>query len=220
MKEILFEGKVNILKKLLILILMLSLLPVLTIQAEDNQNEEISQKQVQFQNDFRRLWIDHVLWTSNYITSATTAGAEDQKEVLNRLLRNQVEIGDAIKPLYGDEAGTKLTNLLTEHIEIAGQLVNAAIDNNESSVDELNKEWYRNADDIAAFLSSANPNLSQDELDDLLETHLKLVADDLEASINKDWDARIESIDEGVSHIIMMADTISKAVIKQFPDQF
>ncbi len=199
---------------------MISLLPGLTIQAEDNQNEEISQKQVQFQNDFRRLWIDHVLWTSNYITSATTAGAEDQKEVLNRLLRNQVEIGDAIKPLYGDEAGTQLTNLLTEHIEIAGRLVNAAINNEDSSVEDLNKEWYRNAVDIAAFLSSANPNLSQDELDDLLETHLELVADDLEASINKDWDARIDSIDEGVTHIIMMADTISEAVIKQFPDQF
>ncbi|WP_420890103.1 hypothetical protein [Cytobacillus firmus] len=54
----------------------------------------------------------------------------------------------------------------------------------------------------------------------LLYTHLELVTDDLTASLVKDWDARIVSIDEGVSHIIMMADAISDAVVKQFPDKF
>ncbi|MFY2157491.1 hypothetical protein ACOSZF_17810 [Cytobacillus firmus] len=54
----------------------------------------------------------------------------------------------------------------------------------------------------------------------MLYTHLELVTDDLTASLVKDWDARIVSIDEGVSHIIMMADAISDAVVKQFPDKF
>lgn len=207
------------LSNVLILLLILSVLPEISVQAMDDQDEQLSLSQVEFQNDFRRLWIDHVLWTSNYITSATTAGAEDQEQVLARLLKNQEDIGNAIKPIYGDEAGNKLTDLLTEHIEIAGQLVNAAI-NNENNVDELNREWYRNADDIAAFLSEANPNLSEEKLDEFLEKHLELVTDDLVASIEKDWDARIESIDEGVTHIIMMADAISEAVVKQFPENF
>ena len=55
----------------------------------------ISQSEVKFENQFRRLWIDHVLWTSNYITSATTASAEDQKQVLTRLLKNQEDIGNS-----------------------------------------------------------------------------------------------------------------------------
>jgi hypothetical protein len=180
----------------------------------------ISQSEAKFENEFRRLWIEHVLWTSNYITSATTAGAEDQKQVLARLLKNQEDIGNAIKPVYGEEAGNKLTALLKEHIVIAGDIVNAAKEGNTAKLDQLNKKWYRNADDISAFLSAANPNLKIGAVKELLYMHLKMVADDLTASLAKDWDARIVSIDDGVTHIILMADTISDAVVKQFPEKF
>lgn len=85
---------------------------------------------------------------------------------------------------------------------------------------QLNKEWYRNADEIAAFLSSANPYLKNEDLKNLLYMHLKLVTNDLTASLAKNWKARIVSIDEGVTHIILMADSISEGVVKQFPDKF
>ena len=184
------------------------------------QVQRISQSEVNFENEFRRLWIDHVLWTSNYITSATTAGAEDQKQVLARLLKNQEDIGNAVKPVYGEKAGNKLTDLLKEHIVIAGKIVDAAKSGNDALVKQLNKEWYRNADEIAAFLSGANPYLKNEDLKNLLYMHLKFVTNDLTASLAKDWNARIVAIDEGVTHIILMADTISAGVIKQFPDKF
>jgi hypothetical protein len=185
-----------------------------------NQEQCISQTEVKFENEFRRLWIDHVLWTSNYITSATTAGAEDQKQVLSRLLKNQEDIGNAVKPIYGEEAGNKLTDLLKEHIVIAGKIVDAAKSGNETLVNQLNKEWYKNAEEIAAFLSSANPYLENEDLKKLLFMHLELVANDLSASLVKDWDARIVAIDEGVTHIILMSDAISAGIVKQFPEKF
>ncbi|MCM3677151.1 glycosyltransferase [Peribacillus simplex] len=177
------------------------------------QVQRISQSEVKFENEFRRLWIDHVLWTSNYITSATTAGTEDQKQVLARLLKNQEEIGIAVKPVYGEKAGNKLTDLLKEHIVIAGKIVDAAKSGNNALVQQLNKEWYRNAE-IAAFLSGANPYLKNEDLKNLLYMHLKLVTNDLTASLAKDWNARIVSIDEGLTHIILMADTISGKFMK------
>lgn len=184
------------------------------------QEHRVSQSQVKFENEFRSLWMDHVLWTSNYITSATTAGSEDQKQVLARLLKNQEDIGNAVKPIYGEKAGNKLTDLLKEHIVIAGKIVDAAKTGKKALVNQLNKEWYRNADDIAAFLSQANPYLKNEDLKKLLYMHLKLVTNDLSASLEKDWEARIVAIDEGVSHIILMADTISAGVVKQFPKKF
>ncbi|WP_404328093.1 glycosyltransferase [Mesobacillus maritimus] len=186
----------------------------------ETQEQCISQSEVKFKNEFRRLWIDHVLWTSNYITSSTTAGAEDQMQVLARLLKNQEDIGNAIKPLYGEKAGNKLTDLLKEHIVIAGKIVDAAKNGKENIVNQLNKEWYRNADDIAAFLSGANPHLKNEDLKESLYMHLELVTNDLSASLEKDWEARIVSIDEGVTHIILMADAISSGVVKQFPEKF
>ncbi|TFB23886.1 glycosyltransferase [Filobacillus milosensis] len=211
-------------KKLLAIMLTLSFMLLMTpstisIKAQ-TQEECLSQTEVTFKNDFRRLWIDHVLWTSNYITSATTAGSEDQKQVLARLLRNQEDIGNAIKPLYGEEAGNKLTELLKEHIVIAGKIVEAALNKKEDKIEQLNKEWYRNADDIVVFLSGANPNLKSEDLKELLYIHLELVTDDLVASLDKEWDDRIVAIDDGLTHIIIMADAISQGVIKQFPEKF
>ncbi|MBT2691142.1 glycosyltransferase [Bacillus sp. ISL-47] len=209
-------------KKLWVIGLML-LLPLNMVASPISaaaQKPCISQSEVKFENEFRRLWVDHVMWTSNYITSATTAGAEDQKQVLARLLKNQEDIGNSIKPYYGEAAGNKLTELLKEHIIIAGDIVEAAKSGQGAKVNQLNKDWHRNADDIAAFLSRANLNLKNEDVKKLLYMHLELVTNDLSASLVKDWDARIVSIDEGVSHIIIMADAISDAIVKQFPDKF
>ncbi|MEH7366750.1 glycosyltransferase, partial [Priestia megaterium] len=209
MKKLLWMG--------LILLFSLNMLVDPNSTHAQTQEHRVSQSQVKFENEFRSLWMDHVLWTSNYITSATTAGSEDQKQVLARLLKNQEDIGNAVKPIYGEKAGNKLTDLLKEHIVIAGKIVDAAKTGKKALVNQLNKEWYRNADDIAAFLSQANPYLKNEDLKKLLYMHLKLVTNDLSASLEKDWEARIVAIDEGVSHIILMADTISAGVVKQFP---
>ncbi|MGW9018770.1 glycosyltransferase, partial [Priestia megaterium] len=205
MKKLLWMG--------LILLFSLNMLVDPNSTHAQTQEHRVSQSQVKFENEFRSLWMDHVLWTSNYITSATTAGSEDQKQVLARLLKNQEDIGNAVKPIYGEKAGNKLTDLLKEHIVIAGKIVDAAKTGKKALVNQLNKEWYRNADDIAAFLSQANPYLKNEDLKKLLYMHLKLVTNDLSASLEKDWEARIVAIDEGVSHIILMADTISAGVV-------
>lgn len=174
---------------------------------------------VELKSGMRKLWTDHVTWTRNYIVSAV-AGAPDQQKVLDRLLKNQQDIGDAIKPYYGEEAGNKLAGLLREHILIAGKIVDAAKKGQQAEVDKLNKEWYRNADEIAQFLSSANPNWTNEELKKLLHTHLQLVTDAVTARIKQDWDGDILAFDKGINHILVLADTLSEGIIKQFPKKF
>ena len=183
------------------------------------QKQCISPAMVQLNNSLRKLWIDHVIWTRNYIVSAI-AGLEDQEEVLERLLKNQQDIGNAIKPYYGEEAGNQLAGLLKEHIVIAGKIVAAAKSGNQAEAAKFNKEWYRNADDIALFLSSANPNWTNKELKDLLYQHLQLLTDDVVARLSKNWAADIATFDKAEDHIIQLADVLSTGIIKQFPDKF
>lgn len=78
-----------------------------------------------FHDRMRELWSDHIVYTRNFIVSATAA-QPDTAEVLQRLLRNQDEIGEAIKPYYGDAAGTQLASLLRSHIQLAGKALVAA----------------------------------------------------------------------------------------------
>src|SRR2546430_17596585 len=73
-----------------------------------------------FHDRMRELWNDHIVYTRNFIVSAA-AGTADTAEVAQRLLRNQDEIGEAIKPYYGDQAGTQPASLLRNHIYAAAK---------------------------------------------------------------------------------------------------
>lgn len=167
----------------------------------------------------RRLWIDHVSWTRSYITSAL-ASLEDKDAVAERLLKNQEDIGNSIKPYYGEDAANKLTALLKDHINLASQVVDAAKSGNKDNLEKYNKLWYKNADDIADFLSSANPNYSNKLLKNMLHEHLKLITDQVVARLKKDWKADIKAYDKGEDHMIKFADMIVDGIIKQFPDKF
>jgi hypothetical protein len=179
----------------------------------------LSQSMVQLKGDMRKLWINHVVWTRNYIVSAV-AGAPDQDQVLARLLRNQQDIGDAIKPYYGDVAGNKLAELLKEHIILAGKVLTAAKSGNQEDLAKYNKEWFQNADNLAKFLNSANPNWSEKEIKSMFYTHLKLITDAVVARLKADIDADIRAFDQGEEHIIRFADILTEGIIKQFPKRF
>jgi len=167
----------------------------------------------------RRLWKDHVYWTRSYIVSATE-GAKDQDAVLKRLLQNQMDIGNSIKPYYGDKAGNELGKLLTEHIVIAGQLVDAVKKGDTAKAAIINKDWYRNADDIAKFMSKANPNWSEQQVKEMLYTHLKYVSDEAVARLKNDYAGEIAIFDKNKNHMVMFADEITNGIMKQFPDSF
>lgn len=167
----------------------------------------------------RKLWEDHITWTRNYIISAM-ADLEDAGKVAERLLKNQNDIGDAIKPIYGDEAGKRLSALLRDHILVATEVVKAAKMGNSEELTKANKKWYANADDIAAFLSSANPNWPKQVLVDMLHKHLEYTTGEVVSRLKKDWAADIDFYDKGHIHILMLADALTDGILKQFPDKF
>lgn len=202
---------------LLILALAIAAAPI-TANAAPNVSNQTSAA-IKLKEDMRKLWTDHTIWTRSYVVSSL-AGLEDQEKVLARLLRNQTDIGNAIKPYYGEKAGNTLASLLQEHIMLAGSVVGAAKAGDQANLKKFNKEWYRNADDIALFLSNANPNWSNEELKKLLYMHLQLLTDAVLARIKKDWAGDIIAYDKGEDHILLLADTLSRGIIKQFPKKF
>ena len=61
-----------------------------------------------FRSTMDKLWEEHVAWTRLAIVSFA-GGLPDLKATEAQLLRNQVDIGNAIKPYYGNELGDRLT---------------------------------------------------------------------------------------------------------------
>ena len=138
-----------------------------------------------------------------------------------RLLQNQVDIGNAIKPFYGEAAGDQLSALLTDHILIAADLLVAARDGDAAGFADADARWTQNADDIAAFLAGANPaNWPEAEMRTMMREHLALTTNEAVARLNQDWEADVAAYDAIHHQILHMADMLSDGIISQFPAAF
>jgi len=167
----------------------------------------------------RKLWEDHVTYTAFFYTAAINGG-DDAGKLAGRLLRNQDDIGNAVKPFYGEDAGNKLSALLRDHILVAADLVKAAKAGDAAAQDRATRKWYGNADDIAAFLSAANPHWPRKTLENILHGHLAMTTDAIVAKLHRDTAGAIAAYDKGHEHMLMLADAISLGIVEQFPRRF
>lgn len=174
----------------------------------------------EFHDAMRKLWEDHITWTRLVIIGTfADLPALDLEESTKRLLQNQVDIGNAIKPFYGEEAGNQLTALLRQHILIAAAILQAAED--DQPLDELIASWYANADDIAEFLNAANPeNWPLEEMKAMMREHLDLTLEEATTYLSGDYAASIAAYDMVHLQALEMADMLSTGIIKQFPKKF
>lgn len=166
-----------------------------------------------------KLWEDHVTWTRNVILCLVD-GLPGADQALNRLMQNQVDIGNAIKPYYGDAAGNKLTELLKSHIAISAEVVQSAKAGNKTGLDSANKKWSANANEISVFLNKANPNWALAEMQMMMNDHLKLTTDEAVERIKKNFDADVVAFDKVHEEILKMSAMLADGIIKQFPEKF
>lgn len=176
-------------------------------------------KTIAFQNAMRQLWEDHIVWTRLFIVDFA-ANSPETGATTARLLQNQVDIGDAVKPFYGEKAGNDLTALLKTHILDAADLLAAAKAGDSAKVTDASHRWYANADDIAAFLSAANPAWKLAEMREMMKSHLDLTLAEATAHLKGDWTADIAAYAKVEQEILQMADMLSAGIISQFPAQF
>jgi hypothetical protein len=168
----------------------------------------------------RKLWEEHVAWTRLAIVSFASDNPDLQPTV-DRLLQNQVDIGDAIKPYYGNKAGRKLTALLKEHINGAVDVLVAAKSGTQQQFAQAKAAWYQNAKEIAGFLHRANPhNWGRHEMRAMMRTHLDQTLKEAADRLAGKYRADIRDYDAIERHILEMADTLSSGVVAQFPGRF
>src|SRR5687767_84788 len=149
-----------------------------------------------FQDDMRKLWEDHVTWTRLAIVSYID-DLSDLEPTVARLMQNQTDIGDAIKPFYGDEAGEQLTKLLEEHINGAVDIMAAAKAGDEKQTKKASAAWYVNGNQIADFISEANPdNWPREGMRSMMSMHLDQTLDEAVQRLQGDHEAEVRTYDE------------------------
>src|SRR5215208_619806 len=162
----------------------------------------LTQKQVVVRDELRRLWEDHIVWTRLAVISLTT-GAPDTDATVARLLANQTDIGNAIKPFYGKAAGNALTKELRSHILIAAEVIAAAKAGDKAKLAGAQARWSKNGDDIAALLAGANPrSWPLARMKSELHMHLKLTTAEVVARLQGNWSADVAAYDRIHRHAL------------------
>lgn len=170
-------------------------------------------------SDMRVLWEDHITWTRDVIFNIIDE-LPGTDAAVGRLLQNQADIGNAIKPYYGEAAGNQLTSLLREHITIAAALLTALDDGNTAALNTANAQWLANADAIASFLSAANSAWPLEEMKMMMREHLTLTTQEAVARKQGNYAADVAAYDAVHEQILQMADMLAEGIVQQFPNRF
>ena len=180
----------------------------------------LTARQVKFHDAMRKLWEDHITWTRLAIVSFA-AGLPDLQATEARLLANQVAIGNAIKPYYGRAAGNRLTALLKEHILGAVAVLQAAKSGDQTQIANASAAWYANANQVADFLHAANPHVwRRATLRAMMKTHLDQTLAEAQHRLQGRYADDVRDYEAVHRHILVMADTLSAGIMRQFPQRF
>lgn len=193
--------------------------PIISNQPFHRNSGCISPAEMKLNQTFRALWEQHVAWTRMLIISIAEDLA-DEEFVTARLLRNPSDMAAVFKTFYGEKVASQFESLFRQHLVLAAQLVKAAKAGDEKAAAELEKKWYMNADQIAAFMSSINPNWSKEALTKMLHEHLRMTKDEAVYRLTKQYEEDIEIYDQIEKQALEMADAFAKGIQMQFPNAF
>lgn len=210
----------GIIKAITLLLIVSSLMFSLESCKKENADPLKTQQYDQLNASMRKLWSDHMHWTLATV-EAFFHNPDALNSHLQRLLQNQKDIGAAIVPYYGQAAGDQLAALLTEHINLAVPVLQAAQNNDQPSLDVAVADWNQNARDIADFLTAANPdNWPQTATEPALLHHIEHTIDYSVKILKGDHQGALSTFEHALNHMLALADTLSEGIARQFPDKF
>lgn len=184
---------------------------------DDMMNDDMDGMLPDLTDYFRMLWVQHVMWTRMVVLGIIHDLPELQYST-ERLLRNATDFANALRPFYGDEAAQTFENLFSQHITIAAELVQAAKAGDTAQVDAIWQRWLDNANQIAEFLNSINPNWSTDDWSAMLQEHLELLGENIMQILEQNYQEAVNGFDEIELQAMEMADMMAEGIAMQFPE--
>lgn len=196
-----------------------------SVLANDNTaatapSTSVSATQAATQAALRDLWIGHIFWVRNVALETMAGNKAAAKVAEGEVVANAKQIAASITPFYGKAGSDALMKLLVEHYTAVKEHIDATAATDKTKQDAGSKDLMVNAGHIADFLSGANPNLPRDTVNSLFVGHAahhmeqnQQLKDGEYAQEAKTWAAMRD-------HMYVVADALTAALAKQFPDKF
>jgi hypothetical protein len=168
----------------------------------------------------RDLWVEHVFWIRNYAIANQAADQPQAKVAADQVVDNAKKIANSIAPLYGQPAADQLLKLLAGHWGAVKHYSDATVGNDAKGKQAAVTELTGNAKAIAAFLAGANPNLPEATLVTMLSAHGGHHIAQIDELAAHDYAGEARTWAMMRTHILALADALTGALVKQFPEKF
>ncbi|KJZ63810.1 hypothetical protein [Pseudomonas fluorescens] len=168
----------------------------------------------------RDLWVEHIFWIRNYAIANQAADKQQAKVAADQVVDNATKIANSIAPLYGQPAADQLLKLLAGHWGAVKHYSDATVAKDTKGKQAAVTELTSNAKAIAAFLAKANPNLPENTLVAMLSAHGGHHVAQVDELAAHDYAGEARTWQMMRTHIVSLADALTAALVKQFPDKF
>lgn len=168
----------------------------------------------------RDLWVEHVFWIRNYAIANQAADKQQAKVAADQVVDNATKIANSLAPLYGQPAADQLLKLLAGHWGAVKHYSDATVAKDTKGKQAAVADLTSNAKAIAAFLAKANPNLPEATLVTMLAAHGGHHVSQVDQLAAHDYAGEANTWQMMRTHVLALADALTAAVVKQFPDKF
>lgn len=175
----------------------------------------------EMQKTLRDLWLGHIFMIQHVVLYNTTNNPAERHTADQQVLANAKQIADTFAPFYGEARSERLFALLSGHYAAVKGYSEATIAGNTRQQDAALAHLASNADDIDAFFNGVNPqHLPKDTIRGLIAAHGAHHVLQINQYKKKEYAKIEETWPMMRQHVYVIADTLTTALSKQFPDKF
>jgi len=168
----------------------------------------------------RALWQGHIEAVRKVVVAEIAGDNGALKTAEGEVVANAHGIANAIAPYYGQPAADKLFTLLAGHYGAVKAYLDASVAKDVKKQGAATDEMTSNAEEIATFLSTANPHLPKSTLMELLQIHASHHIAQIQELIAKNPAAEAKTRAAMSAHMDVLADALATGIAAQFPNKF
>ena len=184
------------------------------------QKNARNQKTIQTAESLRELWLGHIFWVRNVSIAAIDRNDLAAKVAEQQAVANAKAIAASIEPFYGAPAKESFFKLLAGHYGAVKAYLVATVAGEPVAQGRATQTITSNAEEIAIFLSKANPYLPKDAVNGLLLAHGSHHIQQIQQLKDRQYEAEAQTWEEMKAHVYQIANATADALAKQFAKKF
>lgn len=179
----------------------------------------ITTAQITYAAQWRKVWTDHLMWSRARLVGIVD-GSPDAQQAAWRLDKSANDMQSLLSPYYGADRAKRFADTLKTHDRLEAALLTTLKSGDTSGAVVAERKWYANGYSVTAWLAKAEPGIDQTTSAAVFKDELAATKQEVVDRLAKRYGADIVDFDRAERQTLLLADAISVAVVKRFPNKF